>query len=118
MRISDWSADVFSSDLPGSTLSVSAPLVQDEVAVAATPAFPAAGVGIHFTSATESVVYDLDNPRADVSDSYADPDQVLYSGVVDGDKKTADELVFSGSMVKFGGVPTGGQYIGLRLDRS
>src|SRR3546814_17980768 len=78
MRISDWSADVFSSDLPGSTLSVSAPLVQEEVAVAATPAFPAAGVGIHFTSATEYVVYDLDNTPADFSDPYADPAQVLY----------------------------------------
>ncbi len=110
------SAIDLSSALPGSTLSVSAPLVQDEVAVAATPAFPAAGVGIHFTSATEYVVYDLANPPADFSDPYADPDQVLYSGIVDGDKKTADELVFRGVMVKFDGVPTGGESIEVTLD--
>ncbi len=110
------SAIDLSSALPGSTLSVSAPLVQDEVAVAATPAFPAAGVGIHFMSATEYVVYDLANPPADFSDPYADPDQVLYSGVVDGDKKTADELVFRGVMVKFDGVPTGGESIEITLD--
>ncbi|UIP34368.1 flagellar hook-associated protein FlgL [Stutzerimonas kunmingensis] len=110
------SAIDLSSALPGSTLSVSAPLVQDEVAVAATPAFPAAGVGIHFMSATEYVVYDLANPPADFSDPYADPDQVLYSGVVDGDKKTADELVFRGVMVKFDGVPTGGESIEVTLD--
>lgn len=39
---------------PGSTLSASAPLVQDEVAFSAAPPnnFPDAGIGIHFTSAT------------------------------------------------------------------
>lgn len=67
-------------------------------------------------SATEYVVYDLANPPADFSDPYADPDQVLYSGVVDGDKKTADELVFRGVMVKFDGVPTGGESIEVTLD--
>ncbi|WP_417796680.1 flagellar hook-associated protein FlgL [Stutzerimonas nitrititolerans] len=98
----------------GSTLSVSAPLVQDEVAVAS--GFPAAGIGVHFTSATDYIVYDLDNPPADFSDPYADPDQVIGAGVVDGDDRTADELIFHGVMIKFDGVPAGGESIEIELD--
>lgn len=101
--------------LPGSTLTVSAPLVQDEVALVASPAFPAAGIGVHFTSETEYVVYDLNNPPADFADPYAIPDQVLASGSVDR-KEKADELVFRGVMIKFDGVPTGGETIEITLD--
>jgi len=107
------SSDVVPGPLP-STLSVSAPLVQDEVAVAS--GFPAAGIGVHFTSATDYIVYDLDNPPADFSDPYADPDQVIGSGVVDADERTADELVFHGVVIKFDGVPTGGESIEIELD--
>ncbi len=103
---------------PDSTLSVSAPLVLDEVAVAGNPAFPAAGVGVHFTSETEYVVYALDNPPADFSDPYATPGQVLASGSVDGDGDTADELVFRGVMIKFDGMPTGGESVEITLDSS
>jgi len=98
----------------GSTLSVSAPLVQDEVAVAS--GFPAAGIGVHFPPATDYIVYDLDNPPADFSDPYADPDQVIGAGVVDGDDRTADELIFHGVMIKFDGVPAGGESIEIELD--
>ncbi|MCQ4240558.1 flagellar hook-associated protein FlgL [Stutzerimonas stutzeri] len=107
-----------SAAAPGSTLSVSAPLVQDEVAVAGNEPFPPAGIGIHFTSDTAYIVYDLANPPADFSDPYADPNQVIGSGVVDGDEKTADELVFRGVMIKFDGVPTGGESIAITLDSS
>ncbi len=103
---------------PGSTWSVSAPLVQDEVAVAGNPAFPAAGIGIHFTSDTDYIVYDLANPPGDFSDPYADPSQVIDSGVVDGDEKTADELVFRGVMIKFDGVPIQGESVEIRPDPS
>ncbi|MDH1237498.1 MAG: flagellar hook-associated protein 3 [Pseudomonadales bacterium RIFCSPHIGHO2_01_FULL_64_12] len=106
-----------SAAAPGSTLSVSAPLVQDEVAVAGSPAFPAAGVGVHFTSETEYVVYDLAAPP-DFANPPIDPDLVLASGSVDGDGDTADELVFRGVMIKFDGLPTGGESIEITLDSS
>ncbi|AFN77352.1 flagellar hook-associated protein FlgL [Stutzerimonas nitrititolerans] len=102
---------------PGSTLSVSAPLVQDEVAIAGNPAFPAAGVGVHFTSETEYVVYDL-AAAPDFANPPIDPDLVLASGSVDVDGETADELVFRGVMIKFDGMPTGGESIEVTLDPS
>ncbi|WP_312957799.1 flagellar hook-associated protein FlgL [Stutzerimonas nitrititolerans] len=102
---------------PGSTLSVSAPLVQDEVAIAGNPAFPAAGVGVHFTSETEYVVYDL-AAAPDFANPPIDPDLVLASGSVDADGETADELVFRGVMIKFDGLPTGGESIEVTLDPS
>ncbi|EWC41005.1 flagellar hook-associated protein FlgL [Stutzerimonas stutzeri] len=112
-----YQSDIDSSlALPGSTLSISAPLVQDEVAIAGNPSFPVAGVGVHFTSATEYVVYDLNDPPADLSDPYATPGQVLASGAVDSDEDSADELVFRGVMIKFDGVPTGGESVEITLD--
>jgi len=102
---------------PGSTLSVSAPLVQDEVAIAGNPAFPAAGVGVHFASESEYVVYDL-AAAPDFANPPIDPDLVLASGSVDADGETADELVFRGVMIKFDGMPTGGESIEVTLDPS
>lgn len=90
---------------PGATLNVSAPLVQDEVALAGNPPFPAAGIGIHFTSDTDYIVYDL-----------ADPGQVIGSGVVDGDAETAGELVFRGVMIKFDGAQVEGQSAQITLN--
>ncbi|MDP3977599.1 MAG: flagellar hook-associated protein FlgL [Pseudomonas sp.] len=93
---------VTTSPLPaGSTLGVSAPLVQDEVAFAAMP-FPSAGIGIRFTSATQYEVYDLGATA---------PAPALTSGVVDDDPDTQDEVVFAGVLVKFEGVPAGGENI-------
>src|SRR5690606_14481013 len=90
--------------VPGSPLNISAPLVQDEVAIAGSEPFPPAGIGIHFTSDTDYIVYDLADPPTDFSDPDAIPlDQVLHRGVVDGDEDTADELVFRGVMIKFDG---------------
>ncbi|WP_313023828.1 flagellar hook-associated protein FlgL [Pseudomonas lopnurensis] len=100
----------------GSTLSVSAPLVQDEVAIAGNKPFPPEGIGIHFTSDTDYIVYDLGDPPVDLSNP--DPDKVIGSGVVDGDGDTADELVFRGVMIKFDGVPTGGESVEVTLDSS
>lgn len=95
--------------VPGSTLNISAPLVQDEVAIAGNEPFPLTGIGIHFISDTNYIVYDLADPPADLSDPYADPDQVIGSGVVDGNDDTADELVFRGVMIKFDGAQVEGQ---------
>ncbi|HAQ73220.1 flagellar hook-associated protein FlgL [Stutzerimonas nitrititolerans] len=100
----------------GSTLNISAPLVQDEVAIAGNEPFPPAGIGIHFISDTKYIVYDLD----DIPD-FSDPDaipptQILDRGVVDGDEDTADELVFRGVVIKFDGSQAEGQSAQITLN--
>jgi len=96
---------------PGSTLSVSAPLVQDEVAFSGNPSFPTGGIGIHFTSSTEYVVYDLALPPT----GYPVPDdesgRVLASGTLDDNHDKSDTLTFRGVHVQFDGVPVGGESI-------
>lgn len=111
-----YTSSLDSTAAPGSTLSVSAPLVLDEVALAGTPGFPAAGIGIHFTSETEYFIYDLDDVPVDLDNP--DPAQILEPRVVDGDADTADELIFHGVVIKFDGVPTGGESIEIKLDSS
>lgn len=98
---------------PGSTLSVSAPLIQDEVAFAGNPSFPVGGVGIRFTSDTDYVVYDLTAPPADPSD-LSDP-LVLASGKLDGDAGRSDTLVFRGVAMKFDGAAVGNESIEVTL---
>ncbi len=100
----------------GSTLNISAPLVQDEVAIAGNEPFPPAGIGIHFISDTKYIVYDLD----DIPD-FSDPDaipptQILDRGVVDGDEDTADDLVFRGVVIKFDGSQAEGQSAQITLN--
>ncbi|AWT10938.1 flagellar hook-associated protein FlgL [Stutzerimonas frequens] len=102
---------------PGSTLSVSAPLVQDEVAVSGNPPFPAAGVGVRFTSNTEYVVYDLASPP-DFTNPPIDPNLVLASGSVDQEAKTTEKLVFRGVAIQFDGIPVGGEAVEVQLDPS
>ena len=101
---------------PGSTLSVSAPLVQDEVALTATPAFPAAGIGVHFTSETDYIVYDLNAPPADFAVPFADPKLVLASGSLDEKTETSDKLVFRGVVMQFDGAPAAGDSVEVTLD--
>ncbi|MCQ4233217.1 flagellar hook-associated protein FlgL [Pseudomonas stutzeri] len=101
---------------PGSTLSVSAPLVQDEVALTATPAFPAAGIGVHFTSETDYIVYDLNAPPADFAVPFADPNLVLASGSLDEKTETSDKLVFRGVVMQFDGAPAAGDSVEVTLD--
>lgn len=101
---------------PGSTLSVSAPLVQDEVALSATPAFPAAGIGVHFTSETDYIVYDLNAPPADFAVPFADPNLVLASGSLDEKTETSDKLVFRGVVMQFDGAPAAGDSVEVTLD--
>jgi len=100
-----------SSTAAGSTLSVSAPLVQDEVAFSGTPAFPAAGVEIVFgdPDASSYVVYDPGSPP---TFPIALPDSsVLATGTLDNDPEKSDSLVFRGVTMHFAGVPVGGEKV-------
>ena len=99
---------------PGSTLSVSAPLVQDEVAFAGNPAFPPAGIGIQFISDNDYMVYDQASPPT-FPVTLPDP-LVLASGSVDDQSDTSDQLVFRGVSVQFDGVPVGGESIQITAD--
>lgn len=98
---------------PGSTLAVSAPLIQDEVAFAGSPAYPAAGVGVLFTSSTDYVVYDLAAPPPDPS-NLSDP-LILASGKMDSDPDRSDKLVFRGVALHLEGTPVGGESIEVTL---
>ena len=91
---------------PGSTLGVSAPLVQDEVAFSGRPVFPDTGVEIRFDP-TDPQRYDVyDIPAA----------AVLASGRMDADAATSDQLVFRGVAMQFDGVPVGGESIQITAD--
>jgi len=91
----------------GSTLSVSAPLVQDEVAFSSTPPFPAAGVEIVFGNpdASSYEVFEIGVPAT-----------VLASGKLDDDPDRSDQLVFRGVTLQFDGVPVGGETIQVTAD--
>ncbi|WP_324733912.1 flagellar hook-associated protein FlgL [Pseudomonas paeninsulae] len=99
---------------PGSGLSVSAPLVQDEVAFSGTPPFPPAGIGIRFISDSQYVVYDQASPPT-FPVTLPDP-LVLKSGVVDDRSDTSDQLVFRGVRLQFDGLPLGGESILITAD--
>lgn len=91
---------------PGSTLAVSAPLVQDEVAFSGSPAFPSGGIEIQFTAPPgnpkEYTIYDGATP--------------VQTGVMDDDDKRQDSIVFRGVVVHFDGVPAGGESITVNAD--
>lgn len=97
--------------LSGSTLSISSPLVQDEVAFSGDPSFPKAGVGIHFTSATDYVVYDLAEPPTAFPVAEGEADRILASGTLDDNHDKSDTLTFRGVQLQFDGVPVGGESI-------
>ena len=91
---------------PGSTLAVSAPLVQDEVAFAGSPAFPSGGIEIQFTAPPgnpkEYTIYDGATP--------------VQTGVMDDDDKRQDTIVFRGVIMHFDGVPAGDETISVTAD--
>ncbi|WP_417779642.1 flagellar hook-associated protein 3 [Stutzerimonas xanthomarina] len=96
---------------PGSTLSVSAALVQDEVAFSGNPSFPKGGIGIHFTSATDYVVYDLAAPPTAFPVVDGESDLLLASGTLNDNQDKSDTLTFRGVHLQFDGVPVGGESI-------
>ncbi|MGY8819349.1 MAG: flagellar hook-associated protein FlgL [Pseudomonadales bacterium] len=85
----------------GSTLRVSAPLVQDEVAFSA---FPSAGIEIVFNDAPDERTYRVFEYGADTST--APP---LATGRMDDDADKSDRLVFSGVALQLDGVSVGGE---------
>jgi flagellar hook-associated protein 3 FlgL len=94
---------------PGSTLSASTPLVQDEVAFGSTPPFPDAGVEVVFGN-PDPTSYEVFEIGA------AAPAPVLASGTLDDDPDTTDQLVFRGVSIQFDGVPVGGESLQVTLD--
>ena len=97
---------------PGSGLSVSAPLVQDEVAFSGAPPFPSDGIEIVFKAAPDEASYDV----------YAFPwngtDAPLPDGggTLDGNPDKSDSFVFRGVTLQFAGVPVGGEAIKVSVD--
>ncbi|NWL78575.1 flagellar hook-associated protein 3 [Pseudomonas taiwanensis] len=86
----------------GSTLSPSAPLVQDEVAFTGNPPFPDAGV---------QIVFGNPDPNSYEIFAVGTTTPVLGSGAIDTDDKTDDQVVFRGVSIKFDGVPVGGETV-------
>ena len=99
---------------PGSTLAVSAPLVQDEIAFSGSPAFPAAGVEIRFGDPAAIPAGDPKNYEIFAS-PYVTGDPVLQSGRMDDDQRQ-DSIVFRGVAMHFDGVPAGGESIAVTAD--
>ncbi|WP_374286487.1 flagellar hook-associated protein 3 [Pseudomonas fluvialis] len=86
----------------GSTLSVSNALVQDEVAFAATPAFPDAGISVVFGN-PDAASYEVFQ--------YGTAAPALATGKLDSNPDQSDKLVFRGVTLQFDGVPVGGETI-------
>ncbi len=100
---------------PGSTLAVSAPLVQDEVAFSGSPAFPQDGIEIRFGDPTATPPGDPKNYEI-FAKPYTAGDPVLQSGRMDDDDKRQDSIVFRGVAMHFDGVPAGGESIAVTAD--
>ncbi len=97
---------------PGSTLQVSAPLVQDEVAFSGATPFPAGGVEVVFGVVPNQNNYAIYGLPRTVGDAPL-PDG---SGSLDADPAKADKLVFRGVTLQFSGVPVGGETVQLKVD--
>lgn len=92
----------------GSTLTASAPLVQDETAFAAGGSFPAAGITIEFDAAPNERNYRVINQ---------DTNAVLSSGRIDEDADP-NQLVFQGISIKLSGQLVGGEQVSITNDPS
>lgn len=96
---------------PGSTLHVSAPLVQDEVAFSGVTPFPDNGVEVVFDVAPNQNNYAVYGLPRTVGDTPL-PDG---SGTLDANPDKADTLVFRGVTLQFSGVPAGGETVQLTV---
>lgn len=93
----------------GSTLTVSSPLVQDEIAYASAPGYPNSEFEIRFENPAnpkEYTVYEVSSGT----------DIQRIQGVMDDDDKLHDTLVFDGVVVHLDGVPNGTETIGISAD--
>lgn len=95
------------SAAPGSSLSVSAPLVQSEVAFTGNPPFPDAGIEIVFG-----------NPDAQSYEIFeaGTTTPVLGSGQLDDDPDEADQVTFRGVSLQVDGAAVGGERVTVTLD--
>lgn len=93
----------------GSTLEVSAPLVQDEIAFAGAPNYPDSVFEIRFENLNDPKEYT-------VYEVSSGTDIQLMQGVMDEDDRTHDTLVFAGVIVHLDGVPAGGESISITAD--
>ncbi|MDM8347716.1 flagellar hook-associated protein FlgL [Pseudomonas sp. sp1636] len=94
---------------PGSSLSVSAALVQDEVAFSGALPFPPAGVQVLFGN-PDAASYEVSEIGVPA------PAPVLASGKLDADPDKSDRLVFRGVTVQFDGAAVGGETVQITAD--
>ena len=90
-----------------STLSVSSPLVQDEIAYASAPGYPNSVFEIRFKPAPDEKEYEIIETTSG---------NVLQTGTLYDDDKKQDTLVFAGIVVHLDGVPVGGETIAITSD--
>lgn len=88
----------------GSSLSVSSPLVQDEVAFSGAPGYPNSQFEIRFENPANPKEYT-------VYETSSGLDIQRLQGVMDDDDKLHDTLVFDGVVIHLDGIPAGGENI-------
>ena len=89
-----------------STLAVSKPLVQDEIAFSGSDGFPAAGVEIRFAVApNDPKEYEVFGLPSNPSDT------ALQSGRMDNDDARQDSIIVRGVVMQLEGVPAGGEIV-------
>lgn len=92
----------------GSTLSVSTPMVQDEIAFSGNNGFPAVGIEVRFTAPPgDPKTYEVYEVGGTIP---------LQAGSLDDDDKSHDSLVFRGMVIHFDGVPAGGEEVTITED--
>lgn len=91
----------------GSSLTVSSPLVQDEIAYASAPGYPDSKFEIRFNDPANPKNYEIVETSTGTS---------LQTGSMDDDDKLHDTLVFAGVVVHLDGVPDGTETIIITAD--
>src|SRR5690554_4935142 len=91
----------------GSSLTVSSPLVQDEIAYASAPGYPGSQFLIRFNDPANPKNYEIVETSTGTS---------LQTGSMDDDDKLHDTLVFAGVVVHLDGVPNGNETIIIKAD--
>ena len=91
----------------GSSLTVSSPLVQDEIAYASAPGYPDSQFEIRFNDQANPKNYEIVETSTGTS---------LQTGSMDDDDKLHDTLVFAGVVVHLDGVPDGTETISITAD--
>ena len=91
----------------GSSLTVSSPLVQDEIAYASAPGYPDSQFEIRFNDPANPKNYEIFETTTGTS---------LQTGSMDDDDKLHDTLVFAGVVVHLDGVPDGTETISIKAD--